>query len=277
MFRPGTPLPGTGDDAGSGQPRPVEGARHPTPAERVRTLVESSVSAALTVPGIDCGPPDPLGAAAPRARAVTADGDVLLLVPQAAPAARAAARAHADDLHAVVELTDVAPVAVPHRVRGRAWVAGWLTSVRPDDRAHWDALLAERCPEASGTLRGAVPLRLEVGEAYVDDLWGVGMVEPDDFAAARPDPLVRHESGLLQHLASAHGDRIRALCALLEEEETGTCGWDRAQPLSLDRHGLRVRFSGGGRCFDARFEFPDPVRDVAELRRAMHRLFDAAR
>ncbi|MFD7948341.1 hypothetical protein ACFV5K_36450, partial [Streptomyces sp. NPDC059744] len=48
-------------------------------------------------------------------------------------------------------------------------------------------------------------------------------------------------------------------------------------PVALARHGLRVRFcEADGRCFDARFEFPEPVRDVTGLRHAMHTLFEAA-
>jgi hypothetical protein len=48
-----------------------------------------------------------------------------------------------------------------------------------------------------------------------------------------------------------------------------------AVPLALDRFGLRVRLTGE-QGFDARFDFPEPVRDITELRRAMHTLFEAA-
>ena len=47
-------------------------------------------------------------------------------------------------------------------------------------------------------------------------------------------------------------------------------------PVALDRFGLRVRFGGADGPFDARFDFPAPVRGIGELRRAMHALFDAA-
>ncbi|KOG87964.1 hypothetical protein ADK38_22470 [Streptomyces varsoviensis] len=244
------------------------------------------------MPGIEEGPEPALGS--PAARTVTPEGDVLLLLPGDSPAARAAAHAQDDDLAAVMEITDVAPVAVPHRIRGRAWIAGWLTPVRGARRAEYAMLLAERHPV--GELLGIdealrpdpVPgqygrpawmlLRLEVGEACVDDLWGAQNVEPDAFAAAAPDPLVGHEADLLQHLHSAHGEQVRSLCGLLGERAAEVCGArDRAVPVALDRFGLRVRFTDpAGRSFDARFDFPEPVRDIAELRRAMHTLFDAA-
>ncbi|MEU8568356.1 DUF2470 domain-containing protein [Streptomyces pathocidini] len=304
MFRPGSPLPSTGraaesttDGARPGQPRPMEDTRQPSAAERVRTLVESNASAALNIPGTDL---DELGASAPAARTVTPDGDVLLLVPGDSPAARAAAHAQDDDLTAVIEITDVAPVAVPHRIRGRGWVAGWLTPVRNEERAACAMLLAEQHPlgallEIQGGLgidealdqacasgdfgRPAwMLLRLEVGEAAVDDLWGAEQVEPDDFAEAEADPLAPHETDLLQHLAAAHSDQVRGLCALLGDRTGEACGLDdRAVPVALDRFGLRVRFTDvDNRSFDARFDFPEPVRDVVGLRRAMHTLFEAA-
>ncbi|WP_240649083.1 DUF2470 domain-containing protein [Streptomyces sp. Z26] len=278
MFRPGIPLSSTDADAGTGQPRPVEDARQPTAAERIRTLVESSLTASLTLPGTEGAvAPDPLGSWCPDARAVTPDGDLILLLPADAPAARAAAYAQDDDITTVMEITDVAPVSVPHRIRGRAWVAGWLTAVRNGQRAAYARLLTEAQPSAPAAGAGRMLLRLEVGEAYVDDLWGAEQIEPEDFAAARPDPLAGHEAELLQHLAAAHDGRMRELCALLGDDFLRDCGsWDQVTPLALDRHGLRVRFSATGRCFDARFEFPEPVRDVAELRLAMHQLFQAA-
>jgi hypothetical protein len=280
MFRPGIPRSGSG--TGRGQPRPVEDVRAPTAAERVRTLVESSVSAVLDIPAARPSEPAPLGHGTPEARAVTGDGDVIVLVPAASPAAQLALRASGDEVPAVMEITDVAPVAVPHRVRGRAWVSGWLTSVGPAERPALARLIAERNPTGPAPDTAWLLLRLEVGEAYVDDLWGEAPVEPDDFAAASPDPLAAHEAELLQHLAASHDDEMRTLCGLLGEPgpACAAAGAD-AVPLSVDRYGMRVRFCGiegrpAGACFDARFEFPDPVEDVAQLRRAMRLLFEAA-
>ncbi|MET9322152.1 DUF2470 domain-containing protein [Streptomyces sp. NPDC003038] len=222
----------------------------------------------------------------PAARTVTPDGDVILLVSGESAAARAAAHAQDDDLTAVIEITDVAPVSVPHRIRGHARLGGWLTPVRGSDRAACAALLAERHPV--GELLGMAEaldgepygrpawmlLRLEVGEMSVDDLWGAEQVDPDDLALAEPDPMVAHETELLQHLHSAHGDRIAELCGLLGSREADGM---TAVPLSLDRLGLRVRFTGGAAgSFDARFDFPEPVADICGLRRAMHTLFSAA-
>ncbi|MET7621147.1 DUF2470 domain-containing protein [Streptomyces sp. NPDC005408] len=237
----------------------------PSAAERTRTLVQSTCSAVLLIPGVDAARSEQL---TPQARVVGQDGEVFLLFPADSPAVRAATHAQDDELAAVLEITDVAPVSVPHRIRGRAWVSGRLTC-------------------APGVAEpGGMMLRLEVGEACVDDLWGASSVEPEDFAQASVDPLVAHETELLQHLHSAHSEQVQALCGLLGERRAmgvpPTEGWgdaganaQRAVPLALDRFGLRVRFVGG-QSFDARFDFPTPVRDVVELRRAMHTLFEAA-
>ncbi len=280
MFRPGIPLPGTDDDAAAGQPRPAEeSAGRPCAAERVRTLVDSSVSAVLAIPGAE---PGGLGSTLPLARAVSPDGDVFVLVSAESSAARAAAHAQDDDVVAVMDITDVAPVSVPRRVRGHAQIGGWLTAVRGDDLALAEGLLADRLPpEPPGGAPQRMTLRLEFGEAVVEDLWGEGHVEPEEFAAARPDPLARHEADLLQHLAAAHSDRVGGLCALLGERDPGCAAASlHAVPLALDRFGLRVRYhapaGAAGEPFDVHFPFPRPVADVAGLRRAMHGLFDAA-
>ncbi|MFJ9060769.1 MULTISPECIES: DUF2470 domain-containing protein [unclassified Streptomyces] len=230
----------------------------PSAAERTRTLVQSTCSAVLLVPGLSVIHPDQL---MPDSTSIGPEGDLFLGFPADSPVVRAATRALGDELTAVLEITDVAPVSVPHRIRGRARVAGWLTAV-------------------PGLARpGRMMLRLELGEASVDDLWGFEEVEPEDFRDAVADPLVAHEAELLQHLHAAHGEQMATLSALLGDRAECGCADHRldAVPVALDRFGLRVRFvEDGSACFDARFEFPEPVRDVTELRRAMHTLFEAA-
>lgn len=243
-----------------GQPRPsgLDNTRMPSAAERTRTLVQSTCSAVLVVPGLDVVRH---GHLVPMTRSMGPEGDLFLEFPADSPAVRAATHAQGDELTAVLELTDVAPVSVPHRIRGRARIAGWLT----------------RVPGLAGP--GRMMLRLETGEASVDDLWGSEDVEPEDFPDTAADPLVAHEAELLQHLHAAHSEQMRTLGALLDGRTARPREAHRpdAVPVALDRFGLRVRFiEDGGSCFDARFEFPEPVRDISELRRAMHTLFEAA-
>jgi hypothetical protein len=258
MFRPGNPLPRHAEKHGQPRPETDETTRMPSAAERARTLVEGTASGLLLIPGL--GPVDPY-LMVPEERTVTAEGDVFLLYRSDTPIARAAAPAEDDELTAVLEVTDVAPVSVPHRIRGRARVAGWLTPVCGLAAPGWQRL------------------RLEVGEVTVDDLWGTGSVEPDEFGAAVPDPIAPHETELLQHLASGHAEQVGWLRALTDGrcQDADTRPAAGAVPLALDRFGLRVRFSGGAGLFDARFEFPEPVTSHQDLPRAMRALFELAR
>ncbi|MFE9249441.1 DUF2470 domain-containing protein [Streptomyces sp. NPDC007088] len=239
----------------------------PSAAERTRTLVQSTCSAVLLVPGLESALPHQL---TPEVREVGDDGEVLLVFPADSPVVRAASRAQDDELAVVLELTDVAPVSVPHRIRGRAWVSGWLTRL-PEEAPEARAITGP--PGIAGPPAWAT-LRLETGEIHVDDLWGAEAVDAEDFAAAAPDPLVAYEAELLQHLHAAHAPQVRRLRELIGERAQGA-GCPAAVPVALDRFGLRVRFTGV-RCFDARFDFPEPVADVHGLRRAMHALFEAA-
>jgi len=218
--------------------------------------------------------PQPSASELPLRRCVGPDGDVFLLVPSTSWAAAAVRHAADDEVPAVLEATDVAPVAVPHRVRGRAWVAGWLT------------------PVPGGALEsGTDLLRLEPGEIAVDDLWGAGPVEPDEFADAVLDPLAVVEADVLQHLAASHPAELELLCSLVRPDaacqgtgcrehgpEADLPGREAvtAVPLALDRFGLRVRFTGAAGPFDARFDFPEPVSGPAAARRALRALFAAA-
>lgn len=271
MIRPGNPMP---DVSGHGQPRPEaeDAPRRPSAAERARTLVEGNSSLALGIPGPAAAPSGPAASPeVPLRHSVGPAGDVFLLFPRDAAAVRAVRAAGADgegegdgdgaEPEAVLEITDVAPVAVPHRIRGRAWVAGWLSAV-----------------PGGAFEAGTELLRLETAEISVDDLWGTGLVERDEFAAAAPDPLAGYETEVLQHLAAAHAAEVGALCGLVE----GVCARDAgrgpvaAVPLALDSFGLRVRFTGRAGVFDARFDFPERALDVAAARRALRRLFRAA-
>ncbi|WP_341867065.1 MULTISPECIES: DUF2470 domain-containing protein [Streptomyces] len=209
-------------------------------------------------------------------------------MPWDSPTARAAACAQDDGPSCVMEITDVAPVAVRQRIRGRARLAGRLTAVLDDERARYERLLAERHPGHSPAYAEADPpawmlVRLETDEVSVDDLWGAGRAAPAAVGAAEPDPVARHEAELLQHLHTAHGDQVRGLADLLGERGAAAGPAVRevvreVVPLALDRFGLRLRCctAGGGRTFDVRFDFPEPVNGTGELRYAMHTLFAAA-
>ncbi|WP_406280111.1 DUF2470 domain-containing protein [Embleya sp. NBC_00896] len=234
-------------------------SRRPRTADRARTLAAHATSATLDLPG------DKDEHVIPAARAVEPDGSLLLLVPGETAAVVLTAR---EDVAAVLHLVDVAPVAVPHRVRAHCWIAGWLTIPTGDDAEEAAVRLAEIAPDPTASPRAGTIVRLEVGEVLVDDLWGTGHVEPEDYADAEPDPLAVHEAEFLQHLAGAHA---ADLCRLATVAGAPACA-DRVAPVSLDRYGIRLRTGGPDQTCDVRFEFEAPVSGPRELGGALRRL-----
>jgi hypothetical protein len=238
-------------------------SRRPEPADRARTLAAHAGSATLDLPGDRDEP------VAPAARVVEPDGSLLLLVPAETAALVLTAR---EDVAAVLHLVDVAPVAVPHRVRAHCWIAGWLSVPAGADADDAALRMAHAAPDPTASARAGTIVRLEVGEVLVDDLWGAGHVEPEEYAEAEPDPLAGAEAELLQHLAAAHAED---LCRLARVAGAPACA-ERVAPVSLDRHGIRLRTGGPDRTCDVRFEFETPVGDPRELGEALGRLLHGA-
>lgn len=242
------------------------GGTAPEPAERLRTLLESASSVVLDVPGIDLterpGPPPLVDCT------VLPDGAIAVLTGKTSPLHRIATLARDERLTGELDAVDVAPVAMPHRIRGRASVQGRLTVLTGAVRTGIETLFPHRPAD------GHVLLRLEPGHLAVEDLWGSACcVDPAAFAAAEPDPVAREEAGLLQHLDAAHADQLHRL-ALRAARGRGVPEPYAVRPVALDRFGLRVRlFAPDGRVLDARFDFARPLRSPEELPEAMHRLF----
>ncbi|WP_405014050.1 DUF2470 domain-containing protein [Kitasatospora sp. NBC_01539] len=238
----------------------------PTAAERLRTLVEFASSVVLDVPGIDLA--DRPGLPPLVDCAVLPDGAVAVLVEETSPLHRIAVLSRGDRLTGELDAVDVAPVAMPHRIRGRASVQGPLTVLGQATADRIAALFPHRAAA------GRVLLRLQPEHLAVEDLWGsVCCVEPAAFAAAAPDPVVREEAGLLQHLDTAHADQVRQL-ARGAAAGRGLPAPHTVRPVALDRFGLRVRLiAPTGQVVDARFDFRRPLRSPEELPDAMHRLF----
>ncbi|MEV8098126.1 DUF2470 domain-containing protein [Kitasatospora sp. NPDC085879] len=246
----------------------------PSAAERVRTLLEFASSVVLDVPGIDLvdrpGPPPLVDCA------VLPDGAVAVLVEEGSPVHRIAVLARGENGPVTAELdaVDVAPVAMPHRIRGRAAVQGRLGVLSRATPARIAALFPRR------RATGHALLCLEPEHLAVEDLRGSACcIEPADFAAAAADPLAAEEALLLQHLDAAHADQVLALgLRAAGQRSVPRADSVRAvRPVALDRFGLRLRLVGeDGRVLDARFEFGRPVRSAEELPDAMRRLFTHA-
>ncbi|TDC81256.1 DUF2470 domain-containing protein [Actinomadura sp. 7K507] len=247
----------------------------PTAAERARTLAYGIADGVLVAPGVPYAPVP--------AHSTDRDGRPLLLVETASPITTALAT-EPDDMPATLRISDVAPVTLADRVRGRAWLHGWLTEVPAADlraaalrlsRTHPRPELLDLGDERRGRTgdREWTILALEVAQVEVDDAWGSATLEPEEYADAAPDPFVAVEAGILTHLDSCHRDELTAL--LPESVPPGP-----VRPLALDRHGMWLRCPapppGTTSPLDLRLSFAEPVTDLHALRHAYRRLFARA-
>ncbi|MFE2109966.1 DUF2470 domain-containing protein [Kitasatospora sp. NPDC059463] len=230
---------------------------HPHDAE---TAVPSEPSAAERIAGVLTAASSvvvrALGEQHELTTPVSVHGSRLRLrAPLDAPLTVAAAHGP-DGLAVVLDLTDIAPVAVRDRVRGRLTLAGRL------DLAH----LAD-----DGL---SVHLRLDVAHAVLSTPYGTTAITGADLAAAGPDPLARYEAGLLTHLADDHRDALTVLTRLLDPALLAAR--PAVRPLALDRYGLVLRLDHPHGHRDVRLVFPEPARDADEFGHRMHQLLTAA-
>lgn len=213
----------------------------PAAAERARSVLAAAWSCAVTA---ESGREEFVGA-----HTVTADGRVLLHLPEDSVLPAAAICAPRGEPSAVLEFADVAPVPVRSRIRGRLWLAGQFTA----EEGHLEFRAT----------------RIALRRAN-----GVVVVDPEEYASAEPDPLAAAESGLLTHLADAHPDTVERLSRLVDPDSLH--GAVRVQPLAVDRHGLTLRIERVQGHGDVRLTFHKPAGDVAQLTERMHVLLGQA-
>jgi hypothetical protein len=249
-------------------PGPSGPVPRPTLAERART-VAGRPAAAVCAAGID--------GSRVLGHATTADGQVLLVVSTDGDVCTAVRRSADGDLAALLMVTDHAPVPLREPVRAQVWLSGWLTPVREQDQRAAALAFAERAPVGAllDVGRGATLLRLDLAEVVLGECGTVTEVAPEDYLAARPDPLAEVEAQALQHLDDAHPEEL-ALLRTRVPRRWLTDG-DVVRPLGLDRCGFRLRIEQRTGHRDVRVPFTDPVSTVEELAAAVNQLMCAAR
>ncbi|MER7586035.1 DUF2470 domain-containing protein [Micromonospora sp. NPDC127501] len=165
---------------------------------------------------------------------------------------------HQRETVAMVEVTDLAPTPVRDRVRGRATLTGWLVSEAVTTGIDQELVTV---------------LDLAAAELTVDG--HTTCVDPDEFAAALPDPLAAVEADLLCHLDHHHPHTVEGLSRLIPARHLQ--GVRQVRPVRLDRHGvvLRLELSRGDR--DVRLSFRAPLRHPDELGAQIEELLRHAR
>lgn len=214
-----------------------------TPAERLRTLLVATGSVTLLT---STHRADLTGR-----HSVGPDGQVRIELPTESGAARQLACE--EDIPAVVDVVDVAPIPMPDRVRGRATLTGWLTV------------------EGLRGRRPDVVAALHLATAELVDAGGTTLVDPQAFASARPDPLASAEAELVRRL----GTDARTLAQLtLLVPASLRQGAGRVHLLRIDRTGVVMRVQApaptegatvtdGPR--DVRLAFTRPLHDPDQL------------
>lgn len=230
------------------------GPAEPTTAGRLRSVLAAAGSLTITTDGHRC---DLIGR-----HAVDHSGRLWLRIPAGCLLAARAARAPRGITAALLEFTDVAPLAVRNRVRARAQLSGWLTAEG-----------TER--EAGGDEAGDVLLRLDPARATLDTGDGPVGVALDELVLADPDPLAAEEAGLLAWLADDRLDLTARLTRLVDARHRhAVC---RVRPLALDQYAITLRLEYARTYRDVRLPFPAPAHDPAEVGERLRTLLAATR
>ncbi|GFH65888.1 MULTISPECIES: DUF2470 domain-containing protein [Streptomyces] len=204
----------------------------PTPAQRVRSVVEAADSLTVTTDGHSIG--------LVGLHTVDAAGGLTLHDPPGEHLGAELDAALDGTLPAVVEFTDVAPVHLRDRVRARLSLHGWLGTAA--DRG----------------------LHLHTEYAVLAEHGRSRRIGVDELVRAQPDPLARAEAELLSHLDCAHDAMVRALARLAPADVRAAAV--RVRPARLDQYGITLRFEHAGRSHqEVRLGFGRAVRYPEEV------------
>jgi hypothetical protein len=238
-------------------PPPVHPDRHAGAAERART-VATRPAASVQALG--------LGTSRLLAAATLDDGRVLVVVPRSGGLATAVREAPEGDLPARVTVTSRSAQPLRNPLRARLELTGWLTPVPAEEEAGLVLAFAAVRPDAVLLDVGlsAALLRLDLAEVALHEGGGWSEIAPEEYAAARPDPLAVAEDDLV----TEHAAPLAALCARVQ----AWTGDDPVHLLGLDRHGVLFRVEPRTGCYDLRTPFPAPLTSTGELPAAVRTL-----
>jgi hypothetical protein len=230
----------------------------PSHAELARTLAAGSLPASAH---IACRP----GPFAVR-HVTDSEGRVLLLAPADGALTIALRPTDGnDDTAIVLDICDVPP-AFGAPPLGRVWVAGWAVALTGDEAREAALEYADLDPtdDLLDVGAGQVLHRMDVAEVRLERSGMTFDVDPDEYAAATPDPLRAVEFDLIADLADHHVAEMSSYV----RRQLGPAArpGDEPRVVRLDRYGFVVNL--GSRL--ARLAFPRPVRDRADLAHLLH-------
>ena len=115
--------------------------------------------------------------------------------------------------------------------------------------------------------------RLEVRDTYfVGGFAAMGWVGPEEYLAARPDPLAEAAAGIAEHMNRDHADALVAYARHFAGAPA-----EEATMVGVDRLGFKLRLRGGERVSSVRIGFPREVTTVADARAVLIEMAREAR
>lgn len=268
----------TGDPHSRGGPPTyvAEGARAPSFAERVRTLVAGQVDgtlSTLTADAPDVADGHPFGSVVTYA--LDGRGAPLVLMSTMAEHAR-----NLDADHRASLLVSGSGDGAGRLAAERATLLGTMARVPDDEQAAATAAYLAVHPDAFwAEFPDFFVARLDITAIrYVRGFGEMGWTDPDEYAAAEPDPIAPVEQDIVEHMNADHREALAAIVAdvVPVPDDVEVLG---VEQLSCDRYGFEVRLtmrSWTGLAF-ARIGFDEPLQSPDEARGAMVALARRAR
>lgn len=237
----------------------------PSPARRAASITARDGRAALVAGGFDERVTPPL-------HHTFADGSAAFLLPDDHPLHALVDQAPRGELPVMLELTDLAPIALREPVRGLLWISGWLRALDPGQARYVALQMAAARPEEAllDLGHGAGLLWLHPASAVLADSDGTASLAPDELGAAEPDPLCLLEGQWLAHLEQTHPEVLGALARRLPPDLRADTG--QVRPLGVDRLGMQLRLELASADHDVRLAFSRPVQTPVQLAVEVQRL-----
>lgn len=195
----------------------------PDPGQRAKSLTARHGPATLAPARTEGrGQPDE-PVAIPKTYHVHDSGTVSVLLVDDHPLIAAASASRRGDTAVVLELVDLAPVALRERTRALLWITGRLRVLPPHTARARAILIAETAPDAVllDVGHGARLCCLDPTSLVLADADGTHALPPSRFAGACPDPFSAMEADWLRHLETDHPDVVEALARHLPPSVRG--------------------------------------------------------
>jgi putative heme iron utilization protein len=250
----------------------VHGADLPraSDADHARTLADTHHRGSLSTLALD-PPGSPFGSVV--SFVLDDAGRPLMVISTMAEHTRNAAA----DSRASLLVAEPVPEGADPLAAGRVTLVGELARVPDGEQDGATARVVEVLPGV-GYYAGFTDFacwRLAVTHVrWVGGFGRMSWVGADEYAAARPDPVLPHAAGIIDHMNDDHADAGLLICAQL----SGRGDLTRATMVGVDRFGADYDAAASdGRSVIVRVPFPEPAAGTDDVRRHLVAAVHAAR